>query len=226
MPRQNAFWFMELWAAAGFPPPCSSCRFRSRARSLPGAVFSPGSGSFRFCGQFWLAYSTKRPPSAASLSFLLSYLCGILWYTGNCYWVRDVMSQYGDMPPMAPTLLLLGFSMVLGLYFGLFGLSVMLVRRATGSTRWALAAAPILWAALELPASRITSVPWDQLGYSQVDNMTVNQLAPWTGVYGISFLLVAANALSHGSRVLMPCLPVKPGQRGLALPGAFGCWLF
>ncbi len=59
---------------------------------------------------------------------------------------------------------------VLGLYFGLFGLSVALVRRATGSTRLALAVAPVLWTALELAAARITSVPWDQLGYSQVDN--------------------------------------------------------
>ena len=108
------------------------------------------------------------------------------------------------MPPMAPTLLLIGFSLVLGLYFGFFGLAVALVRRGTGSTRLALAAAPIFWAALELAAARITVVPWDQLGYSQVDNALVNQLAPWTGVYGISFVLVAVNALIAGGLVLEP----------------------
>ncbi len=106
-----------------------------------------------------------------------------------------MMMQYGDMPAAAPDLLLLGFSLVLGLYFGLFGLGVMLVRRATASTSLALVAAPLFWAALELAAARITCVPWDQLGYSQVDNALVNQLAPWTGVYGISFVLVAVNAL-------------------------------
>src|ERR1035441_4737087 len=84
--------------------------------------------------------------------FLLSWFCGVLWYMGNCYWVRDVMMQYGDMPPLAPTLLLIGYSMVLGLYFGLFGLGVALVQRATGSTRLALAAAALLWAGLELAA--------------------------------------------------------------------------
>jgi apolipoprotein N-acyltransferase len=131
-------------------------------------------------------------------SFLLGYLCGVLWYMGNCYWVRDTMLHYGDMPLGAPTLLLIGYSLVLGTYFGLFGLGVVLVRRATGSTRLALAFAPVLWAALELAAARITSVPWDQLGYSQVDNALVNQLAPWTGVYGISFVLVAVNALLAG----------------------------
>jgi apolipoprotein N-acyltransferase len=134
--------------------------------------------------------------------FFVAYLCGFLWYMGNCYWIRDTMSHYGDMPPFAPTLLLIGFSLVLGLYFGLFGLGLVLVRRATGSTRMALAFAPFLWTALELAAARITSVPWDQLGYSQVDNALVNQLAPWTGVYGISFVLVAVNSLLAGGLLL------------------------
>jgi apolipoprotein N-acyltransferase len=154
-------------------------------------------------------------------SFLLAYLCGVLWYAGNCYWVRDVMIQYGDMPPFAPTLLLIGYSMVLGLYFGFFGLGIALVRRTSGSTRWALAAAPVLWAALELAASRITSVPWDQLGYSQVDNGLVNQLAPWTGVYGISFLLVAVNASLAGIH-LIPFRPVEPWKPRWRLRALFG----
>ena len=161
-------------------------------------------------------------------TFLLGYLCGFLWYCGNCYWVRDTMSRYGDMPPMAPTLLLIGFSLVLGLYFGVFALTVALVQRRTGSVRMALCAAPIVWTALELAASRITSVPWDQLGYSQVDNQIVNQLAPWTGVYGISFVLVAANALLVGALIIEErrtriaaaagaCVLILGGLLGLAL---------
>jgi apolipoprotein N-acyltransferase len=135
-------------------------------------------------------------------AFLLGYFCGVLWYAGNCYWLYDTMLQYGGLPPVVSVLLLIGFSLVLGLYFGVFGWSVALIQRASGSTRLALAAAPFLWAALELAASRITSVPWDQLSYSQVDNALVNQLAPWTGVYGISFVLVAVNALIAGGLVL------------------------
>jgi apolipoprotein N-acyltransferase len=145
-----------------------------------------------------LSPACVEAPRPLRRGFLIGYLCGVLWYMGNCYWVRDTMLHYGDMPPMAPTLLLIGYSMVLGLYFGLFGLGLVLVRRATGSTRLALVFAPVLWAALELAASRITSVPWDQLGYSQVDNEVVNHLAPWTGVYGISFVLVGVNALLAG----------------------------
>jgi apolipoprotein N-acyltransferase len=148
-----------------------------------------------------LCVGGKKP---LRMAFLLGYLSGFLWYMGNCYWVRDTMARYGDMPPMAPTLLLMGYSAVLGLYWGVFGWTVVLVRRASGSTRIALASAPVLWTALELVAARFTSVPWDQLGYSQVDNGLVNRLAPWTGVYGISFVLVSANALIAGG-ILLDC---------------------
>ncbi len=132
-------------------------------------------------------------------AFFASYFCGVLWYVGNCYWIRDTMMHYGDMPPLAPELLTLGFSLVLGLYFGIFGLGLVLVRRATGSVRIALGVAPFLWTGLDLAAARITSVPWDQLGYSQIDNTLVNQIAPLAGVYGITFVLVAVNALLAGA---------------------------
>ncbi len=144
-------------------------------------------------------------PRPVRKAFLLGYVCGVLWYMGNCYWIYDTMRMHGGLPPVVSLLLLVGYSLVLGLYFGLFGLGLMVVRRGTGSGRWALAAAPFLWTALELAAARITSVPWDQLGYSQVDNALVNQLAPWTGVYGISFVLVAVNALIAGGLALDCC---------------------
>jgi apolipoprotein N-acyltransferase len=191
-------WFsassLKLWAAAGLSAGLLELPFPLAGPMPPWrSVFA----WFGLAPLLWaiLSPQEKDSPKPLRKAFLLSYVCGVLWYAGNCYWVRDVMQQYGDMPPLAPELLLLGFSLVLGAYFGLFGLAVALVRRATKSTALALVSAPLFWAALELAAARITSVPWDQLGYSQVDNALVNQLAPWTGVYGISFLLVAVNAL-------------------------------
>jgi apolipoprotein N-acyltransferase len=131
--------------------------------------------------------------------FLVAYLCGVLWYLGNCYWIYSTMLIYGGLPPALAFLVLLLFSLVLGLYFGLFGLGIALARRATGSIRLALAFAPFLWVALELAGARVTSVPWDQLGYSQVDNGLLTRIAPWEGVYGISFVLVVVNALFAGA---------------------------
>src|SRR5579863_9362559 len=143
--------------------------------------------------------TTEHSKFSLGHAFFVSYLCGVLWYVGNCYWIRDTMMHYGDMPPLAPELLTLGFSLVLGLYFGIFGLGISFVQRATGSTRIALAFAPFLWTGLDLAGARITSVPWDQFGYSQIDNSLINQLAPVTGVYGITFVLVAVNALLAGA---------------------------
>jgi apolipoprotein N-acyltransferase len=184
----------KLWCAAALAAGLLELPF-SLAGPMP--VWRSIFAWFGLVPLLWALLSQSGTAGARPLrrGFLLAYLSGVLWYMGNCYWVRDTMMRYGDMPPMAPTLLLLAYSLVLGLYLGFFGLCVTLVRQVTGSTRLALVAAPILWTALELAASRITSVPWDQLGYSQVDNALVNQLAPWTGVYGISFLLVAVNAL-------------------------------
>ena len=191
----------KLWAAAVLSAALLELPF-PLAGPLP--VWRTVFAWFGLVPLLWALLSPRSTAAPRPLrrGFLIAYLCGVLWYAGNCYWVRDTMLHYGDMPLGAPTLLLLGFSLVLGLYFGLFGLGLALVQRATGSTKLALAFAPILWAALELAAARITSVPWDQLGYSQVDNALVSQLAPWTGVYGISFLLVAVNALLAGGLLL------------------------
>jgi apolipoprotein N-acyltransferase len=210
----------KLWAAAGLS---------AGLLELPFPIAGPmpaWRSIFAWFGLVPLLWAVLSPecvdgPRPLRRSFLVAYLSGVLWYMGNCYWVRDTMMHYGDMPPLAPTLLLVAYSMVLGLYFGLFGLGLAMVRRATGSTRLALVAAPVLWTALELAAARITSVPWDQLGYSQVDNGIVNQLAPWTGVYGISFVLVAANALiASGS--LVPLQRVTPGQPRWRMKALFG----
>jgi apolipoprotein N-acyltransferase len=191
----------KLWSAAGLTAGLLELPF-PLAGPLPvwRAVFA-WVGLVPLLGAI-LSPQCAEGPRPLRRAFLLSYVCGVLWYCGNCYWIYDTMLIHGGLPPVVSALLLAGFSLVLGLYFGLFGLGVALVRRASGSTRLALAAAPILWTALELAAARITSVPWDQLGYSQVDNTLVNQLAPWTGVYGISFLLVAVNALLAGGLLM------------------------
>jgi apolipoprotein N-acyltransferase len=190
-----------LWAAAGLSAGLLELPF-PLAGPLP--VWRSVFAWFALVPLLWALLTPECVDGIRPLrrGFLLGYLCGVLWFGGNCYWVRDTMSHYGDMPPGAPTLLLLAFSLYLGLYFGLFGFCVALVRKATGSTRLALFAAPFLWVAMELAAARITSFPWDQLGYSQVDNGLLTQLAPWTGVYGISFLLMAVNALLAGEFVL------------------------
>ncbi|MGC9293207.1 MAG: apolipoprotein N-acyltransferase [Acidobacteriaceae bacterium] len=133
---------------------------------------------------------------------LLGYLCGVLWYGGTCYWVYQTMYLYGGLQrPVAAGILVL-FCLYLGLYYAFFALLVTLTYRATGKIGWALFFTPFLWVAMELACARITSFPWDQLGISQIDNLFLAQLAKWTGVYGISFLIVAVNCCIAGAILL------------------------
>ncbi len=142
-----------------------------------------------------LADWSVTAPHYLRRSALAGYACGILWYILNCYWIYDTMHLYAGVPPAGAAGILVLYSMVLGLYFALFSWLVALSRKAFRTNTTALALAPFFWAAIEFAASRITSVPWDQLGYSQADNFLLAHLAPVTGVYGISFVLVTGNAL-------------------------------
>lgn len=125
--------------------------------------------------------------------FKLGYLCGALWYLGSCYWVFHVMNTYGGLPaPVAAGILIL-FCLYLGLYHGLF--AALIVRLGRKSVPFALVVSPFLWVGVELARSRITGFPWDLLGTAQVDNIALTRIAPYTGVYGVSFVIAVVNAV-------------------------------
>jgi apolipoprotein N-acyltransferase len=124
---------------------------------------------------------------------LLGYVCGIVWYMGNCYWIEQTMHIYGGLPGPVSFLILILFSFYLGLYHALFAFVLTVLRRRM-SVNAALLISPFLWVAVELARARITSFPWDLLGYSQIDNFLLTALAPFAGVMAISFVLAAINA--------------------------------
>ncbi len=127
-------------------------------------------------------------------SALLGYLCGFVWYLGNCYWIYQTMYLYGGLAkPIAAGILIL-FCLYLGLYHALFAALLAACRKRFGRQA-ALILVPFVWVAVELARARITGFPWDQLGIAQVDNSLLTRLAPITGVYGLSFIIAAVNAL-------------------------------
>ena len=137
---------------------------------------------------------TGAPLSLRSAA-LLGYLCGILWYMGNCYWIYQTMHIYGGLAEAVSFGILILFALYLGLYHALFAVLFGLIRSSPLGVRGALMMSPFAWVAVELARARITCFPWDLLGYTQVDNYFVAWLAPLAGVMAISFLLAAANAL-------------------------------
>jgi apolipoprotein N-acyltransferase len=125
----------------------------------------------------------------------LGYCCGFVWYLGNCYWVYDTMHLYGGISKLASVGILILFCMYLGLYHALFGALIVAFRRNRFGMKAALLLTPFAWVAVELARARITSFPWDLLGITQVDNPLLTRLAPYTGAYGISFIIAAVNTL-------------------------------
>jgi apolipoprotein N-acyltransferase len=133
-------------------------------------------------------------PATAWQGFLLGYVSGVTWYLGSCYWVFHVMHAYGNLGTFASLLLLLAFSLYLGLYHGLFGLLIALIaRRRNGYSLRALIFAPFAWVAVELARTYITGFPWDLLGTTQIDNIPLSRIATFTGVYGLSFEIALVN---------------------------------
>ena len=103
------------------------------------------------------------------------------------------MTQYGGMPLWLSFMVLLLLSVYLGLYTGLFGYLIKLISDKTSIPL--PVAAPLLWVSLEfLKAHLISGFPWASLGYSQYKFLHIIQIADITGVYGVSFLIVAVNA--------------------------------
>ena len=135
--------------------------------------------------------AAKLEPASPWQGFLLGYICGILWYGGNCYWVYNTMKQYGGISAAGAAGLLILFCLYLGLYHGAFGLIICWL--AKQSLRTALVLAPFVWVAVELARTRISGFPWDLLGVTQVDNIPLARIARFTGVYGLSFEIMIVN---------------------------------
>lgn len=81
-------------------------------------------------------------------------------------------------------------------YFGIFGLLFCFI-----ASRWrveaAFISAPFIWVILEYVRANFffLALPWGVLGYSQHNNLRIIQFASLVGTYGISFLIVAVNAV-------------------------------
>ena len=127
-------------------------------------------------------------------AFLMGYVCGAVFFLGGCYWFVTVVNVYGGLAPWLAVVVLILFVIIDATFFGMFGLAVgWVARRSAGG---ALVAAPFLWVAMEMARSYlITGFSWDLLGYG-VQASGVRQIASVTGVYGLSFLGVAASALA------------------------------
>ena len=69
-------------------------------------------------------------PARLGQGFLLGWVSGTVFYLGSCYWVYSVMHSYGGLGPVVSVLLLILFSLYIGLPPGIFGLLMAFAGRA------------------------------------------------------------------------------------------------
>jgi apolipoprotein N-acyltransferase len=127
----------------------------------------------------------KRP-------FASGFTAGCAFFGAVLYWLNIVMTTYGGLLPLFSFLAYLFLVVYLALYFGAATWLSCRLKATFGLP--VLATMPFVWVALEyLRGVLLTGFPWALLGYSQQNFSAAIQSADVSGVYGISFLLVAVN---------------------------------
>ncbi len=166
----------------------------------------------------WTACDRRR-------AFIDGLVFGTVYAFGVTYWVFHSMRVYGGVPVAAAGGATILLALYLGVFTGFFSMAFHYLIRTSAVP--ALLTAPCLWVALDLLRNYLfTGFPWGFLGYSQYQLLPVIQIADLTGVYGVTFLIVAVNGavadvvLLGKRRYLLPLFPVAPtlaGIVGLAL---------
>ncbi len=138
-----------------------------------------------------LATSGARPRPAA----LFGFLHGATFFTASVPWVYTVMRVHGRVPLVAAVGILVLLAAAGGLFHAAFALTVAWLGRS--SVERACLAAPFLWVAQEFARTHLPHIgfPWNLLGYAAAVNLGLVQITSLTGIYGLSFLVAAYNAL-------------------------------
>jgi apolipoprotein N-acyltransferase len=156
--------------------------------------------------------------------FLLGEFTGIIYWFGICYWIQFVLEVHGGMGRWGGWGTFLLFCLAKAIHLGVFSLLAAVVLR----TRYAVPAVAALWTGIERTHGTF-GFAWLALGNSAIDMALPMRLAPFLGVYGISFVLaimattVAVIVLGRGRRQLawlavVPAILLLPDLPGRAAP--------
>ena len=154
--------------------------------------------------------------------FLLGWAAGVVYWFGVCYWIQFVLAFHGGMGEAAGWAVFSLFAVVKAIHMGVFALLAGVLMRRW----WAVPAVSALWVAIEATHGPL-GFAWLALGNAGISMAVPMRLAPFTGVYGLSFLfamLATALALAALKRsraelawiaalILVAFLPPLPDAR-------------
>lgn len=111
---------------------------------------------------------------------------------GRIYWLAETLDRYGELSSLPATLT----NGLLILYLSAYTVAFLAIcSRVSFASRLFPWTAASVWVLLEWSQTWvITGFPWELVGYSQYRDLALIQIASITGVYGVSFLVILANA--------------------------------
>jgi len=131
-----------------------------------------------------------RTPGRA---FFYGWIAGMGFYLCTVYWVVYTIGLYSNIPPLVAVGPLLLMCTILASYTGAFAAGLRFYQRRGGSC---VLVGPLLWVVLEWVRSFFfIGFPWVDLGYSQHSFLNLIQFAEFTGIYGVSAVIILVNLL-------------------------------
>ncbi len=142
--------------------------------------------------------------------FLLGEFAGIIYWFGICYWIQFVLEVHGGMGRWGGWGTFLLFCLAKAIHLGVFSMLAAVVLRGW----YAAPAIAALWAGIERTHGTF-GFAWLALGNAGIDLPLPMRLAPWVGVYGLSFvfaIMAATTALLilRRGRIQLAWLAIVP----------------
>jgi apolipoprotein N-acyltransferase len=154
-------------------------------------------------------------------AFISGFIFGMTFFFITLYWIYHSINHFGGVPFLSSIILVLFLCCYLSIYPALFSLLFISIFRK--SKLPALFVAPVIWVTLEfLRSYALSGFPWASAGYSQYKFLYIIQISDITGIYGISFLILAVNGAVSDFFFLkkrvkeMPLFPVSSIKLSLA----------
>ncbi len=133
-----------------------------------------------------VALTRERRPGRR---FLMGWTSGVVYWFGVCYWIQFVLSFHGGLGDAAGWAVFMLFCFTKALHMGFFALLAGILMRRW----WAAPAVAALWVAIEWSHGPL-GFAWLALGNAGISMALPMRLAPYTGVYGLSFLFALTAA--------------------------------
>jgi apolipoprotein N-acyltransferase len=129
------------------------------------------------------------------IAFACGALHGLFFVLTSVPWIATVLSVHGGLSTAGGWGVLFLIAGAWGILTGSFAWIVN--RLSQRSVALACIGAPFVWVAFEFARAHLPEIsfPWNLLGYPASTSLALLQLTAITGIYGLSFLVAAFNAL-------------------------------